>query len=151
MKVHWLALLIVIGAALFAPAVSAKIIEEKDGYVVSTADDEPAIAVMSRAVASTGSITQGETHYYGTYVPAGTVAFSPVLAWGTPSNSLSLSITGPGLALGPYYDSSDGVIDGRIGLRISRPGGLAAGNWVSAVYGHSVTGSQPYTYQAGLG
>lgn len=150
MKVHWLVLLIVIGAALFAPAVSAKIIEEKDGYIVSTVDDEPVIGILSRGVASTISITQGETHYYGTYVPPGTVAFSPVLAWGSSANSLSLSISGPGLELGPYYDSSDGITDGRIGLRITRAGGLAAGTWVCAVYGHSVTGSQPYTYRVGL-
>lgn len=150
MKVHWLILLIVLGAAVFVPAVSAKIIEEKDGYVVSTADDEPVIGAMSRSVSSTMSIVQGEMHYYAQYVPPGTVAISPVLSWGNPASSLSLSLSGPGLELGPYYDSSDGITDGRIGLRISRPGGLAAGTWTSGIYGNSVTGSQFYTYRAGL-
>lgn len=144
MKVHWIVLLIVIGAALFAPAVSAKIIEEKDGYVITTTNDTLRLPDMFRMSSST--ITQGQTDLYSTSVPSGKTAFSPYLYWGTPSNSLSLTIRAPDSLMGPYYDSTDGVVDGRISLRISRAGGLAQGTWKSYVYGYQVTGSQSYTY-----
>ncbi|WFN36586.1 hypothetical protein L1994_10660 [Methanomicrobium antiquum] len=39
MKYYWLVLLFIIGAALTVPAVSAKIIEEKDGYIVTSVDN----------------------------------------------------------------------------------------------------------------
>ena len=149
MKVHWLAFLIVLGAVLLAPAVSAKIIEEKDGYIVSSVDERPVFTDLASAFGSF-SITQGQTAYHSTVVPSGMTAFSPVLAWGSTTNSLALRVTAPDMEFGPYYDSSDGITDGRIGLRISRAGGLTGGTWRSTVYGYRVTGSQAYTYQVGL-
>lgn len=149
MKVHWIVLMIVLGAAFFAPAVSAKIIEEKDGYVVSTADDRPIFTEFARVLGS--PITQGQRDYYATYVPAGTTSFSHYLSWGLKTNSLALTINTPTGVLGTYYDSSDGAMDGRINLRISRTGGLAAGTWPSSVYGHQVSGTETYSYQTALG
>lgn len=146
MKFHWLALLLVIGAAIAVPSVSAKIIEEKDGYIVTSGDNTlrlPEIARFSSAV-----ISQGQTQSYSTVVPAGKTSFYPNLYWGNPANSLALTITAPDATFGPYYDSADGMIDGRINLRISKSGGLASGTWGSRVYGHLVTGVQSYTHSA---
>jgi hypothetical protein len=140
----------VLGAVLIAPAVSAKIIEEKDGYVISTADDEPLFMRMAGMFGSS-SITQGQRDYYSTYVPSGTTSFSHYLSWGSVSNSLALTIEAPDRVLGPYYDSSDGITDARISLKVTRAGGLATGTWVSSVYGQSVSGSETYTYQTSLG
>ncbi|MFA5332060.1 MAG: peptidase domain-containing protein [Methanoregula sp.] len=144
MKVHWIALLILIGAAVSIPTVSAQIIEEKDGYVVSTVNGTlltPEVSLLSLP-----SITQGQTDVYSTYVPSGKTAFSSTLTWGSPSNSLSLTINAPDSQFGPYYDSSDGITDGHIGLMITRTGGLTQGTWRSYVNGYRVTGSQAYSY-----
>ena len=146
MKVHWLALLLVIGAALAVPAVSAKIVEEKDGYIVTPGDDTIRLPEISRF--SSASISQGRIQWYSTYVPAGKTSFFSDLYWGNPSNSLSLTITAPDATFGPYYDSADGRIDGRINLRISKSGGLASGTWWSKIYGYQVSGVQSYTYSA---
>jgi len=148
MKVHWFALLIVLGAALFAPAVSAKIIDEKDGYVVSTIDEDARFAGFQSLSVST--IAQGERDYYSTYVPPGKTSFSHYLSWGSVANSLALTIETPSGILGTYYDSSDGSTDGRISLRISRASGLALGTWPSSVYGHRVSGTETYSYQTSL-
>jgi hypothetical protein len=146
MKVHWLALLLVIGAAIAIPSVSAKIVEEKDGYIVTSGDNTIILPDIARF--SSASISQGQTHWYSTAVPAGKTSFYADLYWGNPANSLALTITAPDATFGPYYDSADGTIDGRINLRISKSGGLASGTWGSRVYGYLVTGVQSYTYSA---
>lgn len=144
MKVHGIVFLIVIGALLFAPAVSAKIVETKDGYVVSTVDTSsrlPSVIPMSSA-----SISQGQTDWYSTYIPTGKTAISTNLYWGVTSNSLSLTINAPDSQLGPYYDVADGTMDGQIRLRISKSGGLTVGTWKSYIHGYQVNGAQRYTY-----
>jgi hypothetical protein len=146
MKVHWLALLLVIGAALIVPTVSAKIVEEKDGYIVTSGDDIIRLPDISRL--SSASITQGQTQWYSTSVPAGKPSFNADLYWGNPSNSLALTITAPDATFGPYYDSADGQIDGRISLRISKSVGLTSGTWWSKLYGYQISGTQSYTYTA---
>jgi hypothetical protein len=143
---HQLIMLLVIVAAVLVPTVSAKIIEEKEGYIVTSGDDIrwfPDISRLSSAI-----ILQGQTHWYSTYVPAGKTSFFADLYWGEPSNSLTLTIIAPDATFGPYYDSTDGWVDGRINLRISKSGGIASGTWGSGIYGHSVTGAQSYTYSA---
>ena len=146
MKVHWLALFLVIGVAMTIPAVSAKIVEEKNGYIVTTVDNSIRLPEMARF--SPSSISQGQTHYYSTYVPSGKTSFYTDLYWGNPSNSLELTISAPGATFGPYYDSADGRWDGRINIRIYRSGGLATGTWGSRVYGYLITGAQSYSYSA---
>ena len=146
MKVHLLTILLLVGAALFVPAVSAKIIEEKDGYIVTPGSDSIALTGLSRF--SSVSITQGGTLWHPTTVSSGYTAFYSDLNWGNPSNSLALTIYPPGSQLGPYYDSDDGRTDGRITVKIQKSTGLATGTWWSRVYGYSVTGTQSYTYTA---
>jgi hypothetical protein len=146
MKVHWLALLLLIGVALAAPSVSAKIIEQKDGYIVTTVDDSVRLPDITRL--SSSSISQGQSQWYSTYVSYGITSFYADLNWGNPSNSLELTLTAPGATFGPYYDSADGRIDGRVYLRIYNPGGLASGTWGSKVYGYQVAGVQSYSYNS---
>lgn len=144
MKVHWLALLLIIGAALTVPVVSAKIVEKNHGYVITPGTSAIHIPEFARLASS--SITQGESQYFSTSVPTGKTSFYTDLNWGNTANSLALSIIAPDATFGPFYDSSDGATDGRINLRIYRSGGIASGTWYSLVYGYQVTGTQSYTY-----
>ncbi|MEN6611168.1 MAG: hypothetical protein ABFC24_10005 [Methanoregulaceae archaeon] len=83
MKVHRIALFIMVGAILFAPVVSAKIIEEKDGYLVSAADasnEERDLFSISALISD--SIRQGELDSYSRYVNSGTTAIISDLNWG---------------------------------------------------------------------
>jgi hypothetical protein len=144
MRVHWLIISIILVAALAVPAVSAKIIEEKDGYVVSTVDGLTPFGRM--AMFSSGAITQGETDWFTTSVASGKTRFYADLNWGDTSDSITLTLFPPGSVLGPYYDSSDGIIDGRINIRITKSPALTPGTWYSGIYGASVSGSQSYTY-----
>jgi hypothetical protein len=93
-----------------------------------------------------GTITQGETDWYSVVVPSGRSSITVDLNWGNPSNSLSLTAIAPDGIIGPFYDSSDGVTNGRIYLTISRAGGIAPGTWWFKVYGDSVTGTQSYNF-----
>ncbi len=148
MKVHWLALLFIMGLALAIPPVSATIIEEKDGYTVTTVEHAPSRFADVSALASY-TITQGQTRWHTTSVPSGATRFLSDLNWGNTANSLALTIYTPdGSVLGPYYDSADGLTDGRIYLMVTRSGGLPSGTWSSKVYGSSVTGTQTYSYSA---
>lgn len=146
MKVHLLTILLLVGAALSVPAVSAKIIEEKDGYVVTSGTDSMALPGLSRL--SSASISQGQTLWHPTSVSSGYTAFYSDLNWGNPSNSLALTVYPPGSQLGPYYDSDDGRTDGRITVKIQKSTGLPSGTWWSQVYGYSVTGTQSYSSTA---
>jgi len=147
MKVHWIVLLIVTGAILLAPAVSAQIIENKDGYTVSTVDD-PLMGVRLSGVSpmTTSVISQGETHSYTRYVYAGTTSIVSDLNWGDTADSLSLTVIAPDATLGPYYDAADGLIDGRIYLRISKTTGVTPGTWWNRIFGYQVAGTEDYSF-----
>ncbi|NMB79167.1 MAG: peptidase domain-containing protein [Methanomicrobiales archaeon] len=148
MKVHWLFIGLVVAAACAVAPVSAKIIEEKDGYIVSTIEDPGNLPTLETAAArlASNTIRQGQSNNHITNVPGGKTTFDSDLNWGNTANSLSLTISAPGITFGPYYDSKDGSINGRITLRIQNAGGLPSGPWTSTVYGYSVSGSQGYSY-----
>lgn len=149
MKVHWIALLIVIGAALTASTVSAQVIEMNNGYIVSTADDITNDTRLPTQIPLLSSIiTQGETHTYSRYVSSGTASMIADLNWGDISDSLSLTLIAPDATLGPYYDGADGQVDGRVFLRISKSPSLTAGTWWNRIYGYQVTGSEDYTFNS---
>jgi hypothetical protein len=64
MKVHLLVLLLVIGAAVAVPSVSAKIVEEKDGYIVMTGPDTlnvDSLNLRDMSLLSSSSISQGQS------------------------------------------------------------------------------------------
>ncbi len=90
------------------------------------------------------TITQGETNWHTREVTGGNL-MSVDLNWRDISDSLRLTIyTADGYKLGPYYDNSDGAIDGRIYLDISNRYGLGVGTWYFEVYGYSVHGTEEY-------
>lgn len=146
MKIRLLAILFIICLALTIPTVSAKIIEEKDGYIVTSGDNTFKLSEIFRSVSS--SVSQGQTVWHSTSVPAGKTAFYADLKWGDSTDSLSLTVVAPDRTFGPYYDSADGRTDGRINIKISKSSGIASGTWWSKVYGYSVSGTQSYTYYA---
>ncbi|WP_292520325.1 pre-peptidase C-terminal domain-containing protein [Methanoculleus sp.] len=137
------AMVIMIVAALLVPAVAAQE-TENHGYVVTPAGDTISKENPLFAPMTAGSIAQGETNWYSTYVPAGKTELIVDLNWGDSSDSLRLTVHAPDSVLGPYYDAYDGV-NGRIYLRIKDSAGLSPGTWWFEIYGDKVTGIEDYT------
>ena len=130
-----------VAALLSAPVVSAKNTTE---YTVRPSSGEtPPVSIQI-----SDSITQSQTKTYYTNVGTGVNWLEVDLNWGNKANSLSLTIYKPsGSSIGTYYDSSDGVIDGRIHIDVvPGQGYVEAGQWMYKVYGVSVTGTEDYTF-----
>ncbi len=144
MKVSGIFLTILVCAIVLVPGVSAQNVGTGNGYIVRPAQDLNLPAVVLPM--SAGTISQGQTAYYSKYVSSGTTTLVPDLNWGDASDSLTLTISAPDATLGPYNDASDGMVNGRIYLSISKPSGLTAGTWNFRVYGERVTGSQGYSF-----
>jgi hypothetical protein len=141
-----LLLLAVIGVVVLAsPAAAAKTGDSaakagNGGYVVAFVKSQPGIHPM---ISST--IHQGEYQWPYKTINYYTTTVNFDLYWGNPTNSLRLRIFTPdGYVLGPFYDSSDGTINGAIDIDVSRSGGVAQGTWTEEVYGYSVSGAQGY-------
>lgn len=141
--IHWA---ILVCALLLVPGVSAQNIEQSGNYSVTPGDilkSPPGIMPLSSA-----TISQGETVWFSKVVPAGTTYMNIDLNWGDTSDILSLTVIAPDTTLGPYYDNSDGIINGRIYLSIFSSSGLAPGTWNFRVYGEKVTGIQSISFSA---
>jgi len=138
---------VLLGAALLlAPIVSAQQEDRNSTIIVVPGDGVKSPGFSTLAY---DTIVQGETDYFTKYVASGTTQLTLDLNWGTPSNSLSLTVDTPIGSYGPYYDSSDGRADGRIVLVMSRSGqSLPAGTWYFRVFGQYVTGVEDYTFLA---
>jgi uncharacterized protein YfaP (DUF2135 family) len=94
----------------------------------------------------TGTITQGQTVWHTKYLGYYTTVLSTHLNWGDTSDSLSLTIYSPdGDTFGPYYDSDDGSVNGRIDVTLKNTGGIPTGTWSYKIYGQSVSGTQTYS------
>jgi hypothetical protein len=143
MKVSGTSLLILVCLVLLIPGISALNVEKNKEYNVTPAGDLH-ISSITPLVSST--ITQGQIVVYSREVSSGTTSIVSDLYWGNTANSLSLTIVAPDATLGPYYDSSDGTIDGRIAMRISSSSGLTPGTWKFYIVGNSVTGTQSYSF-----
>jgi hypothetical protein len=112
------------------------------GYYVTSVKSTPGTMLPMSIY---GSISQGQYQWQSKLLNYYTTSLPFDLNWGNPSNSLRLRVFTPdGYVLGPYYDSSDGYINGRINININRDGGVAQGYWYTEVYGYSVSGSQSY-------
>jgi len=112
-------------------------------YIVEPVHDTDKNPIGVKWVYAT--ITQGMTNWHMKTISSYITSLNVDLNWGNPSNSLRLKIYSPdGYTFGPYYDSFDGVNDGRINLNIINGAGIAKGNWYYEVYGHQVTGTQSY-------
>jgi len=92
------------------------------------------------------SVTQGMMNRHAKEVSSYITSLNVDLNWGNSANSLRLKIYSPdGSTFGPYYDSFDGVTDGRINLNVINHAGVPQGTWYYEVYGERVTGRQAYT------
>jgi hypothetical protein len=146
--VAMLLLLAVIGVVVLAmPAAAAKPGDSatktgNGGYVVTFPKSQTGTIHPMLAY---NTISQGQYQWAGKNVNYYTTRLPFDLYWGNPSNSLRLRIFTPdGYVLGPYYDSSDSIVNGEINIYITRSGGVAQGSWAMEVYGYSVSGYQSY-------
>ena len=128
----------VVSASEQDPAVS------NGGYIVEPVHTAGMNPISIQSVYAT--ITQGKTNWHTKTVSSYITSLNVNLNWGNPANSLRLKIYSPdGYTFGPYYDSFDGVNDGRINVNIINSNGIARGTWYYEVYGNSVTGTQAYS------
>jgi hypothetical protein len=75
------------------------------------------------------SVEGNQTALFSKYVSADTRYIVVSLYSGDLSDPISVTIITPDKTLGPFYDESDGVVDGRIDLKISNPDGITPGLW----------------------
>jgi hypothetical protein len=112
------------------------------GYIVVPAHNSTSMKPLTVY----DSITQGKTNWEDHQVSSYINTLNVDLDWGKTVNSLQLTVYSPdGSVFGPYYDSSDGAIDGRINLYIENTNGIGEGIWYYKVYGYSVSGTQTYS------
>jgi hypothetical protein len=92
-------------------------------------------------------ISQGQTVWHQQDMTGSSTTLNVSLKWQTASDSLRLMIYTPdGKVLGPYYDSSDNLVNGEINLTISNPDGIASGSWSFKVTGMNVSTDQEGYY-----
>lgn len=140
-NMKWLIALFMVAALLSVPVVSAKNTTE---YTVRPSSGEiPPVSIQTY-----DSLTQGQTKTYYTNVGSSVNWLEVDLNWGDKTDSLSLTIYTPGSSrIGTYYDSSDGIIDGRIHIDIvPGQGYVEAGQWKYEAYGVSVVGTEDYNF-----
>lgn len=75
-----------------------------------------------------------KTALFSKFVTEGTRYLVISLYSGDTADPISVTVITPDKTLGPYYDDSDGVVDGRIDLKISTPGNLTTGAWKFLVH-----------------
>jgi hypothetical protein len=143
--------LAVMGVVVLAtPATAAKTgdvttVAGPGGYYLKIVKSTSVIPSGIASPMSVSVIHQSEYQYQSKYVNYFTTQLPFDLYWGNPSNSLRLRIATPdGYVLGPYYDISDGIINGEINIFICRDSGVAQGSWGEEIYGYSVSGAQGY-------
>ena len=90
------------------------------------------------------SVTQGEKKSFHRQMPEHLDRFTYDLFWQDPENSLKMTIFAPDGMMGPYYDDSDGIVNGRIYLQVSRDEGITPGDWYAVVEGEQVNGTQQF-------
>jgi ribosomal protein L16 Arg81 hydroxylase len=97
-------------------------------------------------------IKKGQAKYCKNSVESGVTLLDIDLNWGNKNSRLSLTTYLPkGGSYGPHYDTSNGVADGRIVLRIKPKTGsryLQQGDWMFKVYGESVSETEDYTFRS---
>jgi hypothetical protein len=90
------------------------------------------------------SVTEGEKRSFHRQMPANLTRFTYDLFWQDPTSSLKLTIFAPDGMMGPYYDDSDGIVNGRIYVQVSREDGIAPGDWYAVVEGERINGTQVF-------
>ena len=142
MKVSGICITLLVCAVLLISGVSAQNIDQTSGYNVTQVKNYHLPSVVMPMIA--GSISQGQTIWYYYSVSSGKTSFTADLNWENTANSLALTVVAPDGTIGPYYDTADGIKDGRVTLVITATGSLTPGTWAVKVYGDRVTGVQTY-------
>jgi len=136
-------MLLLIASSAVVSASEQTTVVSNGGYHVEPVYDTGKNPVSIASVYAT--ITQGMTNWHQKTISGYVTSLNVDLNWGNPSNSLRLKIYSPdGHTFGPYYDSFDGVYDGRVNLNIINSAGIAKGTWYYEVYGNQVIGTQGY-------
>ena len=82
------------------------------------------------AMAYNNSILPGSTNWHSSTVGDSIESLIIDMKWKNPESKLRLIVYTPdGQVLGPYYDDSDGIDDGRINLDVANQDGIADGDW----------------------
>ncbi len=102
-------------------------------------------ATAAKADLYNNEISGGQTNWHKVDLSNAVKSFNIDLKWQNVNDSLRLLLYSPdGKILGPYYDDSDGKIDGRINLNIANPSGVASGEWQLKVTDMSTLGTDDY-------
>ncbi|PAV12320.1 hypothetical protein ASJ81_06945 [Methanosarcina spelaei] len=133
------------------PAVSAS--PNKDATNTVSAIGTPTVkALKDIGILKVYHLNEGGYRVHYTNVVSGKHFFDPTLIWMPSTSSLSLTINKPlGGSFGPYYDGSDGRIDGKIDFDyppIQSVPGLEQGEWISVV--EAQEGSADYSYSVSV-
>jgi hypothetical protein len=81
-----------------------------------------------------GTVHQERTALFSKTIAAGTPYIIVSLYSGDLDDPISVTVITPDSTLGPFYDSSDGKMDGRIELKISNPDTMKAGTWKFVIH-----------------
>ncbi|MEN6610133.1 MAG: hypothetical protein ABFC24_04770 [Methanoregulaceae archaeon] len=101
---------------------------------VSATPADPEILVTDSDFTGTHQSPGQKTAMFSKYVSPDLPYIVVDLDSGDLHDPLSLSIITPDRVLGPYTDESDGLIDGRIYLQISKSDGMTPGLWKFIVH-----------------
>ena len=127
------------GSIVVDTTMLAKAIEDK-----ATASPTPA-ASSATDDPYNNAIAGGQTNWHKVNVADSVKSFNVDVKWQNANDSLRLMVYTPdGKILGPYDDSSDGVIDGRIDLNIANPSGVATGDYYLKVTDTALSGKDEY-------
>ena len=133
MRVLWIAMLLCAGAILvLALALPGNM--PHDPYSPSLAGEKLLNGSGQKAVTGlltghTGTMTGNKTALFSKNVADGTRYIVVSLYSGDITDPISVTVITPDRTLGPYYDDSDGIVDGRIDLKIGNPENVTPGLW----------------------
>ncbi|MDD4136642.1 MAG: hypothetical protein PHT99_01945 [Methanoregula sp.] len=138
MKVLWIAVLICAGAVLVLALTQPGGISP-GRYCATVVSDNPLNGSRDNLVDNllplhTGRGSGNTTALFSKYVASGNRYIVVSLYSGDTADPISVTVITPDKTLGPFYDESDGIIDGRIDLKISSPDNLTTGLWKFLVH-----------------
>ena len=134
MRVLWIAVLLCASAVLAMGVVFPDHLQAPESYGAPAILADPLDTSIENGVP--GLLPEPDrprlpehTALFSKYVSAKTPYLIVSLYSGDPADPLSLTVITPDKTLGPFYDGSDGRIDGRIDLKINNPEGMMPGLW----------------------
>jgi hypothetical protein len=145
------AVAILVTASASAASANKTTVPSTDGWIVTPLNPSASSMVSTSALSAMATnvyyITQGQNNWKSFYVPSGSTGVTIDLNWGNSANSLQLTMyASDGSVAGPFYDSADGRIDGRICISLSRNDEIIpSGTYYDKTYGYKVSGTEDYT------